>query len=50
MCLAILRYITDHIKYLPLYIIHNMIVENDFFFSIGSSDRIKTLDEKLRWY
>lgn len=32
MCLAIIRYISDHVKYLPLYIVHNLIVENDFFF------------------
>ncbi|CAK80346.1 unnamed protein product (macronuclear) [Paramecium tetraurelia] len=32
MCLSIIRFITDHIKRLPINILHQIIVENDFFF------------------
>ncbi|CAD8161362.1 unnamed protein product [Paramecium pentaurelia] len=32
MCLSIIRFITDHIKHLPINILHQIIVENDFFF------------------
>jgi hypothetical protein len=31
MCIAIIRFITDHIKNLPLNIIHHILVENDIF-------------------
>lgn len=31
MCFSIIRFITDHIKNLPINVLHQIVVESDFF-------------------
>jgi hypothetical protein len=31
MCFSIIRFITDHVKHLPINVLHQIVVDSDFF-------------------